>query len=47
MVKLWGRNSFQKIGVMERYKAKNPAEGHSSVPGKGADRFKFKVASTA
>ncbi|MBT3022721.1 MAG: cytochrome-c peroxidase [Candidatus Thiodiazotropha sp. (ex Lucina aurantia)] len=38
-----GGNSFQKMGVVEPYKAKNPAEGLSAVTGKDADRFKFKV----
>jgi len=38
-----GGNSFQKMGVMEAYKAKSPAEGLSAVTGKDADRFKFKV----
>lgn len=38
-----GGNSFQKMGVVEPYQAKSPAEGLSSVTGKDADRFKFKV----
>ncbi|MCU7810518.1 MAG: cytochrome-c peroxidase [Candidatus Thiodiazotropha sp. (ex Notomyrtea botanica)] len=38
-----GGNSFQKMGVMEPYQAKSPAEGLSAVTGKDADRFKFKV----
>lgn len=38
-----GGNSFQKMGVMEEYKAKSPAQGLSAVTGKDADRFKFKV----
>jgi cytochrome c peroxidase len=38
-----GGNSFQKMGVVEAYKAKSPAEGLSAVTGKDADRFKFKV----
>lgn len=38
-----GGNSFQKMGVMEAYEAKSPAEGLSAVTGKDADRFKFKV----
>jgi cytochrome c peroxidase len=38
-----GGNSFQKMGVMEPYKANSPAEGLSAVTGKDADRFKFKV----
>ena len=38
-----GGNSFQKMGVVEAYKAKSPAEGLSAVTGKDADRFMFKV----
>ena len=38
-----GGNSFQKMGVIEPYKANSPAEGLSAVTGKDADRFKFKV----
>jgi cytochrome c peroxidase len=38
-----GGNSFQKMGLMEPYEAKSPAEGLSAVTGKDADRFKFKV----
>jgi cytochrome c peroxidase len=38
-----GGNSFQKMGVVEPYKAQSPAEGLSGVTGKDADRFKFKV----
>jgi cytochrome c peroxidase len=38
-----GGNSFQKMGVLEPYQAKSPAEGLSAVTGKDADRFKFKV----
>lgn len=38
-----GGSSFQKMGVVEPYKAKSPAEGLSGVTGKDADRFKFKV----
>jgi cytochrome c peroxidase len=38
-----GGNSFQKMGVIEPYQAKSPAEGLSAVTGKDADRFKFKV----
>ncbi len=38
-----GGNSFQKMGIMEPYQAKSPAEGLSAVTGKDADRFKFKV----
>ena len=38
-----GGNSFQKMGIVEPYKAKSAAEGLSAVTGKDADRFKFKV----
>ncbi len=38
-----GGNSFQKMGVVEPYQAKSPAEGLSAVTGKDADRFMFKV----
>ena len=38
-----GGNSFQKMGIVEPYQAKSPAEGLSAVTGKDADRFKFKV----
>ncbi|OGT91434.1 MAG: cytochrome C biogenesis protein CcsA [Gammaproteobacteria bacterium RIFOXYA12_FULL_61_12] len=38
-----GGNSFQKMGVIEPYQAKSPAEGLVAVTGKDADRFKFKV----
>ena len=38
-----GGNSFQKMGVVEVYKASSPAEGRSAVTGKDADRFNFKV----
>jgi cytochrome c peroxidase len=38
-----GGNSFQKMGAVEPYKTDNPAEGVSTVTGKDADRFKFKV----
>lgn len=38
-----GGTSFQKMGVVEPYKAKSPAEGRSAVTGKDADRFTFKV----
>ncbi|MEW5964712.1 MAG: cytochrome-c peroxidase [Pseudomonadota bacterium] len=38
-----GGASFQKMGVVEPYKAKSPAEGRSAVTGKDADRFNFKV----
>lgn len=38
-----GGNSFQKMGAVEPYKTKNPAEGMKGVTGKEEDRFKFKV----
>lgn len=38
-----GGASFQKMGVVEPYKATNSAEGRSAVTGKDADRFEFKV----
>jgi cytochrome c peroxidase len=38
-----GGSSFQKMGVMEEYKAKSPAEGRKAVTGKDEDRFSFKV----
>jgi cytochrome c peroxidase len=38
-----GGNSFQKMGVVEPYKANSPAEGRSAVTGKDSDRFNFKV----
>lgn len=38
-----GGNSFQKMGVVQPYKASSPAEGRSAVTGKEIDRFSFKV----
>lgn len=38
-----GGNSFQKMGLVEPYKAQSAAEGRSAVTGKDADRFNFKV----
>jgi cytochrome c peroxidase len=38
-----GGNSYQKMGVVEPYKASSPATGRIAVTGKDADRFKFKV----
>lgn len=38
-----GGTSFQKMGIVEPYKATSPAEGLYAVTGKDADRFKFKV----
>jgi cytochrome c peroxidase len=38
-----GGNSFQKMGIVEAYKATSAAEGRSAVTGKDTDRFNFKV----
>lgn len=38
-----GGNSFQKMGIVQPYKATSPAEGRSGVTGKEIDRFSFKV----
>lgn len=38
-----GGNSFQKMGIVEPYKATNATEGRFAVTGKDADRFNFKV----
>jgi cytochrome c peroxidase len=38
-----GGNTFHKMGMVEEYKAKSPAEGRKGVTGKDADRFMFKV----
>lgn len=38
-----GGNSFQKMGVVQPYKASSPAEGRSAVTGLEIDRFNFKV----
>lgn len=38
-----GGNSFQKMGVVEPYKASSPAEGRVAVTKEEADRFAFKV----
>lgn len=38
-----GGSSFQKMGVVEPYKASSPAEGRFAVTGDDADRFNFKV----
>ncbi|NMM26079.1 MAG: cytochrome-c peroxidase [Glaciimonas sp.] len=38
-----GGNSFQKMGVVEPYKATSKSEGRWAVTGKDADRFNFKV----
>ena len=38
-----GGRTFQKMGIVEPYQTKNPAQGRSAVTGKDADRFNFKV----
>lgn len=38
-----GGNSFQKMGVMEKYVTTNEAEGRGGLTGKDAERFMFKV----
>ncbi|MDR1888883.1 MAG: cytochrome-c peroxidase [Zoogloeaceae bacterium] len=38
-----GGNSFQKMGLVEPYKATSDAEGRAAVTGQDADRFNFKV----
>jgi len=38
-----GGNSFQKMGIVQPYKATSPAEGRSAVTGREIDRFSFKV----
>lgn len=38
-----GGNSYQKMGVVEAYKASSPAEGRVGVTKDEADRFNFKV----
>jgi cytochrome c peroxidase len=38
-----GGNSFQKMGIVEPYKANSPAEGRVAYSKDEADRFKFKV----
>jgi cytochrome c peroxidase len=38
-----GGRTFQKMGIVEPYHTKNPAQGRSAVTGKDADRFNFKV----
>jgi cytochrome c peroxidase len=38
-----GGNSYQKMGVVEPYKASSPAEGRVAVTKEETDRFKFKV----
>ncbi len=38
-----GGNSFQKMGVVEPYKANDKVVGLSAVTGKDADRFNYKV----
>lgn len=38
-----GGTSFQKMGVVQPYESRSPAEGRIAVTGVDADRFKFKV----
>jgi cytochrome c peroxidase len=38
-----GGNSFQKMGLVEPYKAESDAQGRVAVTGKDSDRFNFKV----
>lgn len=38
-----GGSSFQKMGIVEPYKATSSAQGRFAVTGKDADRFSFKV----
>ena len=38
-----GGTSFQKLGLMKKYKGDNSVEGRAAVTHKEADRFKFKV----
>lgn len=38
-----GGNSFQKMGLVEPYKADSEAQGRVAVTGKDSDRFNFKV----
>ena len=38
-----GGSQFQKMGIVQPYKATSPAEGRSAVTGKEIDRFTFKV----
>jgi cytochrome c peroxidase len=38
-----GGSTFHKMGMVEEYKAKSPAEGRKAVTGKDEDRFMFKV----
>jgi cytochrome c peroxidase len=38
-----GGCQFQKMGIVQPYKATSPAEGRSAVTGKEIDRFNFKV----
>lgn len=38
-----GGRTFQKMGIVEPYHTRNPAQGRSAVTGKDADRFNFKV----
>ncbi|MDR3054829.1 MAG: c-type cytochrome, partial [Zoogloeaceae bacterium] len=38
-----GGNSYQKMGLVEPYKATSAAQGRAGVTGQDADRFNFKV----
>lgn len=38
-----GGNAFRKMGVVQPYAARSPAQGRSAVTGQEADRFSFKV----
>jgi cytochrome c peroxidase len=38
-----GGNTFQKMGIVEPYKATTGGDGRSAVTGKDADRFNYKV----
>lgn len=38
-----GGNTFQKMGIVEPYKATSGGDGRSAVTGKDADRFNYKV----
>ena len=38
-----GGTSFQKMGLLEPYKTRNPAIGRAAVTGKDEDRMSFKV----
>lgn len=38
-----GGSTFHRMGMVEEYKAKSPAQGRKAVTGKDEDRFMFKV----